>query len=76
LHLKYYFRKESMLHKKIIISAAIVAVLGFGLSLDKFSDGPVKKDMIAKMKAQKDIDAGLFNKNTNDNTASRSKQYC
>jgi hypothetical protein len=57
-----------MLYKKIIISAAIIAVFGFGFSLDKFADGPVKKDMNAKMKAQKDIDAGLFNKNTNDNT--------
>ena len=68
MQLKYYFRKELMLYKKIIISAAIIAVFGFGFSLDKFADGPVKKDMNSKMKAQKDIDAGLFNKNTNDNT--------
>lgn len=59
-----------MLYKKIILSVVLISILGFGLSKDGPADKPGKKDMKEKMRAQKLLDAGIFNKNTNENMGS------
>ena len=56
-----------MFLKKLILFTAVVLISGFALSGEMKNDNPIEKDVKEKIRSRKDIDAGIFNKNTNEN---------